>query len=73
METVNQDATVRRLQQPTVNPFPPRTQPANEAAEQALLGALLVNNNAMDRVSDFLRPEHFYFAGHSQIYAACVR
>ncbi len=73
METANQDATIRRLQQPNIAPAPPRTQPANEAAEQALLGALLVNNNAMDRISDVLRPEHFYFAGHAQIYAACVR
>ena len=73
METVNQEATVRRLQPSAVVPQPPRTQPANEAAEQALLGALLVNNNAIDRVSDFLKAEHFYFAGHAQIYAACVR
>ena len=73
METVNQEATVRRLQPPSVTPTPTRTQPANEAAEQALLGALLVNNNAIDRVSDFLSADHFYFAGHSQIYTACIR
>ena len=73
METVNQDATVRRLQPSSVTPTPTRTQPANEAAEQALLGALLVNNNAIDRVSDYLGADHFYFAGHSQIYAACIR
>ena len=73
MESANQEATVRRLQAASVTPPPPRSQPANEAAEQALLGALLVNNTAIDRVSDFLKSEHFYFAGHSQIYAACVR
>ena len=31
-----------------------RTPPHNIEAEQALLGAILVNNDAFDRVSDFL-------------------
>jgi replicative DNA helicase len=30
--------------------------PHNIEAEQALLGAILVNNDAFDRVSDFLKP-----------------
>jgi len=30
-----------------------RSLPANVEIEQALLGAILVNNNAYDRVSDF--------------------
>jgi replicative DNA helicase len=45
-----------------------RVAPHNLEAEQALLGAILVNNDAFDRVSDFLRPEHFYEALHGQIY-----
>ncbi len=73
METVNQETTVRRLQPSSVSPPPVRVQPANETAEQALLGAILVNNIAIERVSEFLKAEHFYFAGHSQIYAACIR
>ena len=36
-----------------------RLAPHNIEAEQALLGAILVNNDAFDRVSDFLRPDHF--------------
>lgn len=48
----------------------PRTPPANEEAEQALLGALLVNNRAFAKVSDFLRPEHFYDPAHQRIFAA---
>ncbi len=36
-----------------------RVPPHNVEAEQALLGAILVNNDAFDRVSDFLKPEHF--------------
>ena len=34
-----------------------RRQPGNLEAEQALLGAILVNNDAASKVSDFLRPE----------------
>lgn len=37
-----------------------RELPHNIEAEQALLGALLINNDALDRVSDFLKPEHFF-------------
>src|SRR5262245_16389831 len=44
--------------------------PANTEAEQALLGAILINNVAYGRVSEFLLPEHFGNAGHGRIYAA---
>ena len=46
----------------------PRLAPHNLEAEQALLGAVLVHNDAFDRVSDFLRPEHFYEALHGRIF-----
>ena len=45
-----------------------RAPPHNFEAEQALLGAILVNNEAFDRVSSFLKPEHFYDALHGRIY-----
>ena len=45
-----------------------RLAPHNIEAEQALLGAMLVNNDAFYRVSDFLKPEHFFEPIHSQIY-----
>ena len=45
-----------------------RAPPANIEAEQALLGAILVNNDAYDRVSDFLKPEHFIEEIHRRIY-----
>jgi replicative DNA helicase len=49
-----------------------REAPHNIEAEQALLGAILVNNDAADRVSAFLRPEHFFDSLHGRIYdAAC--
>ncbi len=47
---------------------PYRTPPANVEAEQALLGAILVNNDAWDRVSDFLKTEHFVEEIHRRIY-----
>jgi replicative DNA helicase len=46
----------------------PRIPPANIEAEQALLGAILINNDAYDRVSDFLKPEHFVEEIHRRIY-----
>src|ERR1700730_2576213 len=47
-----------------------RTPPHNAEAEQALLGAILVNNAAHARVAEFLLPEHFADAVHGRIYAA---
>jgi replicative DNA helicase len=51
---------------PEALPF--RAAPHNLEAEQALLGAILVNNDAHDRVSSFLEPHHFYDPLHQQIY-----
>ncbi|MCB9988216.1 MAG: replicative DNA helicase [Rhodospirillales bacterium] len=47
-----------------------RSLPANLEAEQGLLGALLVDNRAMEKVGDFLRSEHFYAAPHRRIFDA---
>jgi replicative DNA helicase len=45
-----------------------RAAPHNIEAEQALLGAILVNNDAYYRVSDFLKSEHFFEGVHRNIY-----
>ena len=45
-----------------------RTAPNNIEAEQALLGAILVNNEAFYRVSDFLAPEHFFEPLHQKLF-----
>lgn len=50
-----------------------RLPPASLEAEQALLGALLANNKAYERVSEFLAPEHFADAVHGRIYEAIAR
>ena len=54
-------------------PMPFRTAPHNIEAEQALLGAILVNNEAHDRVSGFLLPEHFFDPVHAEIYEIAAK
>jgi replicative DNA helicase len=50
-----------------------RLPPSNSLAEQALLGALLANNRAYERVSDFLLPDHFADPIHGRIFSAIAR
>ena len=45
-----------------------REAPNNIEAEQALLGAVLVNNDAFYRVSDFLKSAHFHEPLHRKIF-----
>jgi replicative DNA helicase len=59
------NALIARLE--TVEPQY-RVAPNNIDAEQALLGAILVNNEAYYRVSDFLLPEHFFEDLHRRVY-----
>src|SRR5205809_2383356 len=63
--------TVTPLREPDLERAP--QPPANIEAEQALLGAILVNNTAHSRVAEFLMPEHFGNAVHGRIYAAIGR
>ncbi|GEO82381.1 replicative DNA helicase [Pararhodospirillum oryzae] len=60
------------LAPPGAGEAPIRQPPANLEAEQALLGALLTNNRVMERVGEFLAPEHFAHPAHRVIYQACV-
>ena len=57
-----------RAQAAAGEPLEFRQPPHNIEAEQALLGAILINNEAMDRVAVFLEPHHFYDPLHQQIY-----
>src|ERR1700742_2865517 len=50
-----------------------RLPPSNIQAEQALLGALLANNKAYERVSEFLTADHFADPVHGRIFQAIVR
>jgi len=51
----------------------PRQLPHNIEAEQAVLGALLIDNRAVEKVSEFLKPEHFYLPAHARIYEAVTK
>ncbi|MEP4289011.1 MAG: DnaB-like helicase N-terminal domain-containing protein, partial [Nitratireductor sp.] len=57
---------VRKLGAPETPLY--REPPHNIEAEQALLGAILVNNDAFYRVSDFLKPGHFFEPLHRKIF-----
>ena len=50
-----------------------RTPPANIEAEMGLLGAILINNRAYERVSEFVGPDHFSDEFHGRIFEACAR
>ncbi|MEQ8666171.1 MAG: replicative DNA helicase [Rhodospirillales bacterium] len=50
-----------------------RTLPHNLDAERGLLGAILIDNRAVEKVSDFLRSHHFMAGQHSLIYEACEK
>lgn len=53
--------------EPRADLIPP---PHSHAAEQALLGALLMNGKAVERIYGFLRGEHFAEPLHGRIYEA---
>ncbi len=46
-----------------------RSELSNLEAEQTVLGTVLLNNEYLSKVSEFLLPEHFYDPSHQRIYA----
>jgi DnaB-like helicase N terminal domain/AAA domain len=46
--------------------------PSAVEAEKAVLGAILLNREAITAVADTLNPDHFYMERHHQIYAAML-
>lgn len=50
-----------------------RILPHNIEAEQGLLGALLIDSRAMEKIGDFLRHDHFFIPAHQRIFAAIVK
>src|SRR3974377_1343168 len=61
------DSNVLKLASDPATPTYPSA-PQNIEAEQSLLGAILVNNDAFYRVSDFLEARHFFEPIHQTIY-----
>jgi replicative DNA helicase len=49
-----------------------RLPPQNIEAEEAVLGGILIDPEAVSRVLDTLRPEMFYVAAHQEIFRACL-
>ena len=50
----------------------PMQPPNNRDAEEAVLGSLLIDPDAILEVAHFLRPEHFYNVGNGWIYEAAL-
>lgn len=50
-----------------------RIPPHNAEVEAALLGAILTNDRALEKVSEFLEPAHFYEPVHGRIYDTARR
>lgn len=51
----------------------PPAQPYNIEAEQGLLGALLIQNDVLDDIADFLDGQHFFDPLHQRLYSQIVR
>ncbi|WP_407681883.1 replicative DNA helicase [Pseudanabaena cinerea] len=49
-----------------------RLPPQNIEAEEAVLGGILIDPEAISRVLDTLNPEMFYVAAHQEIFRACL-
>jgi replicative DNA helicase len=71
MEPLKDSSNVTRL--PGAEDIRLREPPHNFEAEQALLGAILVNNAAYQRVAEFLRPEHFADPLHGKLFDSLSR
>jgi replicative DNA helicase len=71
MEPVKERTNVTRL--PGAEDTRLREPPHNFEAEQALLGAILINNAAYQRVAEFLRPEHFADPLHGKLFDSLSR
>ncbi|MGE0829637.1 MAG: replicative DNA helicase [Hyphomonadaceae bacterium] len=53
-------------------PLAARAAPHNLEAEQALLGAILFDNENINRITDRLRAHHFYDPTHGRIFEVCT-
>lgn len=50
----------------------PKVPPHDNTAEQSVLGAILIDKDAMVDVAEFLRPAHFYKDAHALIYSSMM-
>lgn len=59
---------MRQSHQPIVDRMPPHS----IEAEEAVLGSVLIDPEAIYRVNPFLKGEHFYITKNQWVWAACV-
>ncbi|MCJ7826519.1 replicative DNA helicase, partial [Patescibacteria group bacterium] len=50
----------------------PKVPPHDIVAEQSVLGAILLDKDAVVDVAEFLKPDHFYDERHGKIYQAML-
>lgn len=50
-----------------------RVPPHDDDAEQAVLGSLLIDKEAITTVSEIVKPDHFYNEGNKEIYSAMLK
>jgi replicative DNA helicase len=60
------------VQELTFQSYSDRLPPQNIDAEEAILGGILLDPEAITRVMEVLRPEAFYISAHQDIYRAAV-
>ena len=53
-----------------ISPLPDRLPPQNIEAEQSVLGALMLDKDAIIKVADIVKPEDFYRKSHETIFRA---
>src|SRR5437867_651093 len=58
--------------QPLYESGPERLPPHNTAAEEAVLGSILIEHASLNQLAGFLRPEDFYRERNGVIYAAML-
>lgn len=50
-----------------------RVPPHNKEAEQAVIAAVLIDEHALDKIVDKLKPEDFYLPGHQYLFSRILR
>lgn len=60
------------IQELNFQTYSDRLPPQNIDAEEAILGGILLDPEAISRVADLVRPEAFYLTAHQEIYRAAL-
>lgn len=60
------------VQELSFHGYSDRLPPQNIDAEEAILGGILLDPEAMGRIIEILRPEAFYISAHQEVYRAAI-